>query len=103
MWDNNIYYNAGSYGLELVAMVELAEPDYSFDLMGIWKGAEGYYLATDSGCSCPSPFENYNDIGDLTGPLTAEQAEEEATTLWSESYSGGYDPEEFASAMALIV
>ncbi len=33
----------------------------------VWKDDKGnHYLATDSGCSCPSPFENYHDIESLT-------------------------------------
>ncbi len=85
-----------------VTDAELSEPDWSFDLVGIWKTDEGYYLSTDSGCSCPTPWENHTD-SDLTGPLTCEQAIEEATSLWKNSYGGGYDPESFAKAMALIV
>jgi hypothetical protein len=102
MWGNNIARNPEKFGLEYVVEVELAEPDYSFDILGVWKNEQGYYLSTDSGCSCPSPWESHT-IDDLTGPLTAEQAKEEATTLWSESYGNKYDPESFASAMALIV
>lgn len=87
---------------EMIVVVELSEPNYDYDELGIWKAEDGYYLSTDSGCSCYSPWENHTD-DDLTGPLTAEQAIEEATSLWSGSYSGGYDPEEFAKAMTLIV
>lgn len=87
---------------EMIVEVELSEPDYSFDLLGIWKTEDGYYLSTDSGCSCPSPWESHTD-DDLTGPLTAEQAIEEATSLWSSAYGGGYDPEQFRKDMALIV
>ena len=87
---------------EMIAVVDLSEPDYSFDILGIWKTEDGYYLSTDSGCSCPYPWESHTD-SDLTGPLTAGQAIEEATSLWSGAYGGGYDPEEFAEAMTLIV
>lgn len=103
MWTNNVRYAPESFGLTFIGEADLAEPDYSFDLVGVWKGEEGYYLATDSGCSCPTPFEDYNDVSDLTGPLTADQAKEEATTLWTESYGGGYDPEGFQSLMSDIV
>lgn len=91
-------------GLIPVAEIELAEPDYSFDLLGIWQAADtgAYYLSTDSGCSCPSPWESHTK-DHLTGPLTAEQAKEEATSLWTGSYRGPYDPDAFAEAMRLIV
>lgn len=87
---------------EMIVEVDLAEPYYSYDLVGVWKTEDGYWLSTDSGCSCYSPWESHSD-DDLTGPLTAEQAREEATSLWAGAYAGGYDPEAFAKAMALIV
>lgn len=83
-----------------IVEVTLSEPDYSFDILGIWKAEDGYYLSTDSGCSCPMPWESHCDE-DLTGPLTAAQAIEEATSLWT--LAGKYDEAEFASAIKLLV
>lgn len=98
MWTDNVYYSPEKYGLTVIATVELDEPNYSFYQLAVWKGPEGYYIATDQGCSCPSPFEDYNGVDDLTGPLTAADARCEMLDLWS-----GYDPDEFAAAMKLIV
>lgn len=103
MWTENVYYSPEDHDLVLLGATDLAEPDYSFDLLAIWKNEKGYYLATDSGCSCPAPFEDYNSVEDLTGPLTAEQAREEATSLWKGSYSSEYDPEGFNALMALVI
>jgi hypothetical protein len=68
---NDIYYNPEDHGLRIVA--ELHEPDmcYEFNMLVVWmdKDGEAYY-AQDSGCSCPSPFENYHSIADLT-PLNS--------------------------------
>lgn len=97
-----MYGNKISDKFEFVVEVWLAEPNYDYDVLGVWKTDEGYYLSTDSGCSCYSPWENHTD-DDLTGPLTADQAKEEATSLWKGAYSGGYDPEQFRKDMALIV
>lgn len=84
----------GEYeGLEKIAEIHLEEPDYSFYLLGVWKDENGgYYLATDSGCSCPTPWESHSKE-DLTGPLTASQAVTEATSLWR--LAGSYDPQGF--------
>ena len=62
--------------------------DYDWSIVGLWKGPEGYYLGTDSGCSCNSAWEYYDDPYDLTGPLTAEQAREEIESLVTST--GGY-------------
>jgi len=53
---------------------------YAFYELGIWKEPDGLYMSTDSGCSCPFPFESHS-ADDLTGPLTFEQVQEEAYNL----------------------
>ena len=63
-------------GLEVV--IELTDPDpcYSFDDLVVWKTFSGkLYFATDSGCSCPEPFENFHTIEDLI-PITNETWDE---------------------------
>lgn len=53
--------DAKYFGLTPVVEFELREPDYSFDTFKVWYHSESekYYWARDSGCSCPSPFEDY--------------------------------------------
>lgn len=89
----NPYYDPAEAGLVKVAEVDLSEPFYSFDLLVVWADADGLYLGTDSGCSCPSPFENYNGKQDMTGPLTVDQALEEASSIKAASYEPTYDLE----------
>lgn len=52
--------------LTYIGEVDLSEPDYSFDLLRFYvRKHDGMVLyATDSGCSCPSPFEDTR-VGDL--------------------------------------
>lgn len=90
-YDRNIYYYPEAHGLVKVAEHELSEPCYSYDTICVWKNDLGFYLGTDSGCSCPTPFENYNGVSDLTGPLTAEQAVSEAKYIRKNSYYPKYD------------
>jgi len=81
-------YADDNWGLgDWVGSYETDGESYEFSLVGVIKGDDGYYLSTDSGCSCPTPWESHTR-DDWTGPLTAEQAKEEATSL-AESYSGG--------------
>ena len=63
---SGVYYSPETYGLETVAELDLSEPNYSFDLLVVWKRlSDGQLLyGTDSGCSCPSPFEGVG-VGDL--------------------------------------
>lgn len=80
-------------GLTQVAEIELNSGQWEFDLLGIWRGDDGYYIGTDSGCACPTPWETYQKE-DLTGPLTADQVREEARSLWN-----GYDRESFEDTL----
>jgi len=63
-----MYYNPEQYGLEIVE--ELNDPDasYSFDMFVIWiRKVDGeLFYGTDSGCSCPSPFEKISGVEELT-------------------------------------
>lgn len=98
---SNVYNNPNAYGLTLVGEIELSESDYSFDILAVWRNKEGYYLGTDSGCSCPTPFEDYKSVEDLTGPLTPAQAREEITSLWE--LGGSYDVYNFGYLLKAII
>lgn len=68
MYDTSVYYSPDKHDLEVVGDLELYEPNYSFDTVVAWRHVPTgeVYWAHDSGCSCPSPFENYNSVSDLT-------------------------------------
>lgn len=85
-WDDNPVREPAKYGYQFVTEGALAEPDYSFSLFAVLRKDDGYYLSTDSGCSCPSPWESHG-ADDFTGPLTAEQVHEEVYSLWKDSYN----------------
>lgn len=72
-WGNNIYYDAEKHGLVTIAAIDDAESCYSFDLTVVWKNPETgeKYWASDSGCSCPSPFELIQSVDGLT-PLKTD-------------------------------
>lgn len=102
-WNHNPVDAPHEFGFdEVVGVVDISEPSYSFDLLAVLKNAEGYFLSTDSGCSCPSPFESHT-ADDFTGPLTAEQAREEARNLYDQAYRSPYEPERFAALLDRIV
>lgn len=66
MYDD-VYSNPEKHGLSLVGMVDEIDLSYEFDMFGVWKDENGHlYYASDSGCSCPSPFETYYSKDDLT-------------------------------------
>jgi len=54
-------YQTANTGLTIIGT--LYEPDlsYEFNQLQVWKheASNTVFWAKDSGCSCPSPFENY--------------------------------------------
>lgn len=55
----NPYYAPDKLGLEMID-VEQEDLSYEFDIIAFWATQEGLiFTAQDSGCSCPSPFEDY--------------------------------------------
>ncbi len=77
--------------LALIADVDLAEPDYSFDLLRIYlRKHDGMLLwATDSGCSCPSPFED-TKVSDLRESTAATLLDTFMSEWERETHYSGY-------------
>ncbi len=57
----NALYDPEKFGLEIVAEADYAD-SYQFDMFVVWRVRETGKLiyGTDSGCSCPTPFEGFN-------------------------------------------
>lgn len=80
----NIYYGASDFGYELLAELddEQSRDDYGFDILAVWRRLSdgALFWGQDSGCSCPSPFEDYTDPSGSTWiqPIVKTRAEFEA-------------------------
>ncbi len=70
------YFDAEALGLVSVTSLDRTEMSYTYDYADVWyRPTDGFfYAATDSGCSCPSPFEWIDSLGDLEGPFTRAAA-----------------------------
>lgn len=56
---HNPYYSPKELGLELLAIEEQGL-SYEYNTLCFWITEVGHiYTASDSGCSCPTPFEQY--------------------------------------------
>ena len=81
---NNIYYNPEKFGLTTVATIDYSSGSYEFDTRVVWKDKYGHFFtARDSGCSCPTPFEDYSlenisrlDLNELQKEISDEIGEE---------------------------
>lgn len=46
------------FGLKIVRSIDDPDACYDFEMVVVWKHEDGrVFWASDSGCSCPSPFE----------------------------------------------
>ena len=71
---SNIYYNPEKCGLEIVEVLDQNDLSYEFNTLLIVRATDNrVYYAHSSGCSCPTPFEEYyyasaddNDLNEVT-------------------------------------
>jgi len=63
----NPYYNPEKCGLEIIEFIDNSKYEYTFDYTIIWRDIETgkYYEGSDSGCSCPTPFEDFRSLADM--------------------------------------
>lgn len=65
----NLYYYPENFGLEPVGQINWINEPYEFEITAVWKKKRGeYYFASDSGCSCPTPFDYCTSVEKLNGP-----------------------------------
>ena len=66
-----VYYSPEDFDLTTIGEISWDDEPYAFDLTVVWKDKDGnLYWASDSGCSCPSPFEDFTSKDQLeTGNL----------------------------------
>ena len=87
------YYNPEKLNLE---MLEFDEPNlsYEYNILCFWATQDGrIYSASDSGCSWPTPFENYEGEiqKDVLQKLDRIGSVEDAESIfdnWNKDYDG---------------
>lgn len=83
---SNVYYNPEHFGLEIVAEIEYSSGCYEFDTRVVWKqkSSRKCFTARDSGCSCPTPFEDYHmgNIEPLNFQALRQEVNGELTKEW---------------------
>lgn len=76
MNNKNLYYNTEAFGLESLGSIEVTGADYEFDILACLYDPKlkAFYLIADSGCSCPTPFEDFTSRDALGEALSAHEA-----------------------------
>lgn len=91
----DVYYQPEKFDLVPVAEIDYSDGCYQFDLRVVWKHEPtgDCYTMRDSGCSCPSPFEDYTslesleklDLAQLEREVREEQGSEWASVTAAEA------------------
>jgi hypothetical protein len=70
---NDVYHSPDKHDLTVLGELDEQDLSWEFRMLVVWKrGADGaLFYATDSGCSCPSPFEDFHSVDALT-PIVRE-------------------------------
>jgi hypothetical protein len=88
----NPYYNPEKLELELLSFDE-PNLSYEYNTLCFWATKDGrVYSASDSGCSCPTPFENYegNTQTEVLRNLERIGSVEQAESIfdsWNKNYN----------------
>lgn len=98
---SNVYYVPDNLGLTVVAEIEYSDQSYCFDTRVVWKDTSGkLYTARDSGCSCPTPFEDYTTLESIdTFNMDELRSEVDAELKSSYRNINGVQAKDFISAV----
>jgi len=79
-----------SCGLEIIDQLDEDDLSYEYNTIIAWRDTETgrVYVAQDSGCSCPTPFETFEKLSDLTLIAHASDAQDFVRTVNTENYDG---------------
>jgi hypothetical protein len=68
---HNIYYNPENCGLTIVGSLDEHDLSYEFNTLLVVEATQSgkLYWARSSGCSCPTPFEEYFYVSDKENDL----------------------------------
>lgn len=93
---SNAYYNPEELDLVILKEVEWSDECYQFDKTVLWKHKDGrIFIASDAGCSCPTPFDECYSIDDLTEVTShkklAEYLEQRAEDYYNDAPTGKAD------------
>lgn len=100
-WDKNVYYNPEQLGLEILGTLDEPNLSYEYNTFLVVRHPESgrVFWAQNSGCSCPTPFEDFyfrgpdNTDMDEATVLGFFRFEAEVMSFCNESYKEGRIPQ----------
>jgi hypothetical protein len=106
-YDPDLYGQPEAFGLELVGSIDLDNESYQFNILAVLHEptTDKFYIIQDSGCSCPSPFEDHTSRDALGEPLTAHEAVKriQSSVDGAKAYEYGTGPDDPSDLIAAIL
>ena len=100
----DVYYDPEKFGLTKIAELDYTMHAYSFNLYIVWQHEDGrIFAASDSGCSCPSPFEDYTTLESLVPfeiPDFHKAVEDAMAIVENEAFGRHNDGQQYLDDMA---
>ena len=77
---DNVWYDPEAFGLSVVGSADEPGLSYEFNTFAVWRRNEdgALFCASSIGCSCPTPFEEYESVDNLTACQNVEAVRREA-------------------------
>lgn len=95
------YYNPEAFGLTVLASGDIGG-SYEFDMVVVWRHEDGrLFVGADSGCSCPSPFEDFGSLDELIEVNGLAEIVDFANKEWG--WASNYEHEKVDSEIANII
>jgi hypothetical protein len=91
---NDLYYDPAKFGLETIGEIDWSSGSYEFDYTVVWRRTSdgAFVFGEDSGCSCPSPFED-TGVDDLKPVASLAEFQEHLMARSAEPYGYARDVE----------
>lgn len=77
-WSENPYYSPKKCGLQIIDALEDPAASYDFSTVVAFRKSrtKRVFIVHDSGCSCPTPFEDVHSLADMSEIRTVKEARE---------------------------
>jgi len=84
----DVYSSPEKHGLRIVEVHERPDLSYEYDMVVLWEDQKTRkrYWGANSGCSCPSPFEDYHSVSQLNDWSLTKREYEQAVREVAKPY-----------------
>lgn len=100
----SFYYSPEDHGLKTIGEIEWSDGSYQFDVTVVWQREDGTFVyGEDSGCSCPSPFEDQTPDDLTAATIDKIMAHLQTRNAGQGSHTGGDQGADIATLLEAML